>query len=77
MKRQPKTKDKMRQRSLFVDERILFEKLCDLKHLEAGFKAVRKNGGSLEIGGVTIKDFENRLPKEASPAADGDCKLEL
>jgi hypothetical protein len=46
MKRQTKTKDKMRQRSLFVDERSLFEQLCDLKHLEAGFKAVRKNGGS-------------------------------
>ncbi len=64
MKRQPKTKDKMRQRSLFVDERSLFEKLCDQKHLEAGFKAVRKNGGSPGIDGVTIKDFENRLPKE-------------
>ncbi|NOQ47287.1 MAG: group II intron reverse transcriptase/maturase [Desulfobulbaceae bacterium] len=54
----------MRQRSLFVDERSLFEKLCDQKHLEAGFKAVRKNGGSPGIDGVTIKDFENRLPKE-------------
>jgi retron-type reverse transcriptase len=64
MKRQPKTKDKMRQRSLFVDERSLFEKLCDLKHLEAGFKAVRKNGGSPGIDGVTIQEFQNRLPKE-------------
>jgi len=64
MKRQPKTKDKMRQRSLFVDERSLFEKLCDLKHLEAGFKAVRKNGGSPGIDGVTIKEFQNRLPEE-------------
>lgn len=54
----------MRQRSLFVDERSLFEKLCDLDHLGAGFKAVRKNGGSPGIDGVTIKEFENCLPRE-------------
>lgn len=64
MKRQPKIKDKMRQRSLFVDERSLFEKLCDLEYLEAGFKAVKKNRGSPGIDEVSIKEFESRLPKE-------------
>ena len=54
----------MRQRSLFVDERSLFEKLCDQSNLEAGFKAVKKNKGAPGIDGVTIKEFENRLEEE-------------
>ena len=45
MTKQLKTKDKMRQRSLFVDERSLFEKLCDQSNLEADFKAVKKDNG--------------------------------
>ena len=64
MKKQCKMKDKMRQRSLFVDERSLFEKLCDQRNLRAGFKAVKKNGGSPGIDGVTIKEFENCLEEE-------------
>ena len=64
MKRRPKMKSKMRQLNLFVDERSLFEKLCDLSSLEAGFKAVKKNGGSPGIDGVTIQDFESRLEEE-------------
>ena len=64
MKRQPKMKSKTRQLNLFVDERSLFEKLCDLSSLEAGFKAVKKNGGSPGIDGVTIQDFESRLEEE-------------
>ena len=43
MTKQLKTKDKMRQCSLCIDERSLFEKLCDQSNLEAGFKAVKKN----------------------------------
>jgi len=62
--KQPKMKDKMRQLSLFVDERSLFEKLCDGSNLEAGFKAVKKNGGSPGIDGVTVKEFGNRLNEE-------------
>ena len=38
MKRQLKMKSKTRQLNLFVDERSLFEKLCDQSSLEAGFK---------------------------------------
>jgi group II intron reverse transcriptase/maturase len=64
MKKQCKMKDKMRQRSLFVDERSLFEKLCDQRNLRSGFKAVKKNGGSPGIDGVTIKEFENCLEEE-------------
>jgi hypothetical protein len=60
MTKQLKTKGKMRQRSLFVDERSLFEKLCDQSNLEAGFKAVKKNRGAPGIDGVTIKEFESR-----------------
>jgi len=37
-------KSKMRQRELFIDERSLFEKLCDQGNLEIGFKAVKRNG---------------------------------
>jgi len=64
MTKQLKMKDKMRQRCLCVDERSLFEKLCDQSNLEAGFKAVRKNGGAPGIDGVTIKEFESRLEEE-------------
>ena len=64
MKKQPKMKDKMRQRSLAVDERSLFEKLCDQVNLRAGFKAVRKNGGSPGIDGVTVDQFSNRIDEE-------------
>jgi len=64
MTKQLKMKDKMRQRSLCVDERSFFEKLCDQSNLEAGFKAVKKNGGAPGIDGVTIKEFESRMEEE-------------
>ena len=64
MKKKPTMKSKMRQLNLFVDERSLFEKLCDPINLGAGFKAVKKNGGSPGIDGVTIKEFDNRLKEE-------------
>ena len=40
----------MKQLSLFNDERNLFEKLCDLKYLKEGFKAVKRNGGDDHCG---------------------------
>lgn len=64
MKKQPKMQNKARQRSLFVDERSLFEKLCDLHNLQAGFKAVKKNDGAPGIDGVTVAEFETRLDEE-------------
>ncbi len=64
MKKQPKVKDQMRQRSLTVDERSLFAKLCDQVNLTVGFKAVKKNNGSPGIDGVTVDDFSNCLDEE-------------
>lgn len=60
----PKTKSKTRQRYLFVDDRSLFDKLCDLHNLHAGFKAVKKNGGAPGVDGVTVDAYENRLEEE-------------
>jgi hypothetical protein len=34
---------------------------------EAGFKAVKKNGGSPGTDGVTIQDFESRSEEEPVP----------
>lgn len=64
MKKHPTEISKARQLNLFVDERSLFEKLCDLHNLQAGFKAVKKNGGAPGIDGVTVEEFESRLDEE-------------
>lgn len=64
MKMQPTMKSKMRQLDLFVDERSLFERLCDQANLFAGFVAVKKNGGSPGIDDVTVEDFGNRVDEE-------------
>lgn len=64
MKKQPKVKCKTRQLNLFVDERSLFEKLCDLHNLGTGFKAVKKNDGAPGIDGVSVEEYELRLDKE-------------
>jgi group II intron reverse transcriptase/maturase len=60
----------MRQRELFVDERSLFEKLCDARFLRAGFKAVKKNGGSPGVDGVTVEEFGNSLEEEIEQLAE-------
>ena len=54
----------MKQMGLFIDERSPFEKLSSREYLEKGFKAVKKNGGSAGIDGVTIEDFGTRLDEE-------------
>ncbi len=54
----------MKQLELFVDESSLFERLCGKENLEKGYKAVRRNGGSPGIDGVTIQDFGDRLEDE-------------
>ncbi len=64
MKKHPKMKSKTRQRCLFVDDRSLFDKLCDLHNLHAGFKAVKKNSGAPGVDGVTVEAYENRLDEE-------------
>jgi len=55
MKKHPTERSKARQLNLFVDERSLFEKLCDLHNLQAGFKAVKKNGSAPGVDGVTVE----------------------
>tara|TARA_B100000614_G_scaffold255049_1_gene271453 strand:+ start:1137 stop:1565 length:429 start_codon:yes stop_codon:yes gene_type:complete len=57
-------KSKTRQLDLFVDERSLFEKLCDLANLGTGFVAVKRNGGSPGVDGVTIEEFGSRIDEE-------------
>lgn len=64
MKKHPTERSKARQLNLFVDERSLFEKLCDLNNLQAGFKAVKKNGGAPGVDGVTVEEYEGRLDEE-------------
>lgn len=64
MKIQPIHKSKMRQQSLFVDERSLFEKLCDTANLAMGFVQVKKNGGAPGIDGITIEEFNLHLDEE-------------
>jgi group II intron reverse transcriptase/maturase len=54
----------MRQRDLFIEERRLFEALCTVERLEAGFRRVKKNKGSPGVDGVTITEFESRLSEE-------------
>jgi group II intron reverse transcriptase/maturase len=64
MKKHPTERSKARQLNLFVDERSLFVKLCDLHNLQAGFKAVKKNGGAPGVDGVTVQEYEGRLDEE-------------
>ena len=56
----------MRQRDLFRDEGRLFEELCTIERLRAGFRRVKKNKGSPGVDGVTIAEFESRLIEELS-----------
>lgn len=64
MKKHPTERSKARQLNLFIDERSLFEKLCDLHNLQAGFKTVKKNGGAPGVDGVTVEEYEDRLDEE-------------
>ena len=56
----------MRQRDLFIEGPSLFEVLCTIERLEAGFRRVKKNKGSPGVDGVTIDEFETRLSEELS-----------
>jgi group II intron reverse transcriptase/maturase len=54
----------MRQQNLFYDEDDIFGRLCSLKALSEGFKAVKRNHGSPGVDGITIEEFESRLKPE-------------
>jgi len=56
----------MRQRNLFTEEGRLFEELCTIERLRAGFRRVKKKKGSPGVDGVRIEDFESRLTEELS-----------
>ncbi len=64
MTKQPTMKSKMRQLSLFTDERSLFKKLCDQGNLLTGFEVVKRNDGAPGIDGVTVAEFESRIDEE-------------
>jgi group II intron reverse transcriptase/maturase len=54
----------MEQRELFEVNETLFERLCSGGTLGEGYKAVKRNGGSSGIDGVTIEEFETRREEE-------------
>lgn len=54
----------MQEPELFIERSRLFECLCDVNNLRAGFTAVKKNHGSPGIDGVTIDAFASRLDEE-------------
>jgi RNA-directed DNA polymerase len=56
----------MRQRDLFIEGPRLFEELCTIERLEAGFRRAKKNKGSPGVDGVTIAEFESSLIEELS-----------
>ena len=56
----------MRQQDLFTEQDRLFEELCTIERLRAGFRAVKKNKGSPGVDGVTIDEFGSRLHEELS-----------
>ena len=47
-----------------IDPTRLFEDLCRVEYLKAGFKEVKRNKGSPGIDGETISDFESNLNEE-------------
>lgn len=51
---------------LLIDETRLFEALCTVEWLAAGFRQVKKNRGSPGVDGITIEEFEARLSEELS-----------
>ncbi len=56
----------MKQMELFVEEKRgrLFERLCSMEYLKAGFKAVKRNKGAPGADGVTVEEFDSRLKQE-------------
>ena len=56
----------MSQRDLFIEEPRLFEALCTIERMEAGFRHVKKNKGSPGVDGTTIEEFGSRLTEELS-----------
>ena len=60
----------MSQIDLLIEEPSLFESLCTVARLEAGFRAVRKNQGSPGVDGMTITEFESQLSEQLSQLSE-------
>lgn len=56
----------MSQLNLFNHQQALFDRICSIEELQVAFKAVKRNHGASGIDGVTVEDFERRLPEELS-----------
>lgn len=50
--------------NLFNYQQNLFGRICSIVELELAFKLVKRNGGAPGVDGVTIEEFESRLPEE-------------
>lgn len=57
-------RSEMSEVNLFNYQQRLFERICSVEELELAFKLVKRNGGAPGVDGVTIEDFERRLPQE-------------
>ena len=56
----------MEQGELFTETENLFERLCTVETLKTGFRAVKKNGGSPGIDGISTREYETRLEEEVA-----------
>lgn len=54
----------MKQHTLLIDNRSLFEQLCTPERLAQAFKEVKTNKGAPGIDGVTVTDFGTHLNEE-------------
>ncbi len=61
-----RNESEMSQVNLFNYQQNLFERICTIEALELAFKAAKRNGGAPGVDGVTLEEFESRLPEELS-----------
>jgi group II intron reverse transcriptase/maturase len=52
--------------NLFSYQQNLMERICSFEELELAFQAVKRNAGAPGVDGVSVKEFEERLPQELS-----------
>lgn len=54
----------MKDVDLFSYQQKLFERICSNESLLDAFRTVKRNGGAPGVDGVTVEEFESRLPEE-------------
>jgi retron-type reverse transcriptase len=64
--RMMRKESKLYRNNLFSYQLSLFERVHSIEVLQTAFKAVRSNGGAPGIDGISVEDFESRLPQELS-----------